>query len=203
MVPTTETAHRSPLNDFDGFEVLVCVCGGIAAYKVAQVVSTLVQRGAGVTVAMTRAARKFVGPATFQALSGRRVLTHLWHEHDTSDVQHIAMSGRADAVLVAPATANILGKINAGMADDLVTTLVICTDSPVLLAPSMNNRMWANPIVQRNVRSLREAGYRMVEPGEGWLACRSVGAGRMAEPEEIVQAVQGILNDRAQRAAKS
>jgi len=175
--------------DLSAYEVLVCVCGGIAAYKVCEVVSTLVQRGCGVTVAMTRAAKKFVGPTTFQALTGRRVLSGLWSAADPDDVQHIALTGTADLVLIAPATANIIGKIASGVADDVVTTLVISAASPVVLAPAMNDRMWANPIVQRNVATLKQHGFTLVGPGEGWLACRSIGPGRMAEPGEILETV--------------
>ncbi len=175
--------------DLTGYEILACVCGGIAAYKVCEVVSKLVQRGCGVTVAMTRAARKFVGPTTFQALTGRRVLTGLWSIDDADDVQHIALTGVADLVLIAPATANIIGKIATGIADDMVTTLVISAASPVILAPAMNDRMWANSIVQQNVATLKKHGYTLVGPGEGWLACRSIGPGRMAEPTEILETI--------------
>lgn len=189
--------------DLTGYELLVGVCGGIAAYKVCEVVSTLVQRGSGVTVTMTKAAKKFVGPATFPALTGRRVLTSLWQYDDAPDVQHIALTGSADLMLIAPATANTIGKIAAGIADDIVSTLVISAASPVILAPAMNDRMWANPIVQRNVESLSERGYKFVGPGEGWLACRSVGPGRMAEASEILLCVIEMLKaNRPKRIAK-
>jgi len=191
MHPEPDTAATT---DLGGYEVLACVCGGIAAYKVCEVVSKLVQRGVGVTVAMTRSARKFVGPTTFQALTGRRVLTSLWSTDDPDDVQHIAMTGAADLVLIAPATANIIGKIAAGIADDVVTTLVISTASPVILAPAMNERMWANPIVRQNIAALQKHGFTMVGPGEGWLACRSIGPGRMAEPTEILEIVVAKLS---------
>jgi len=179
VTPTTN-------NDLTGKGILVCVCGGISAYKVADVVSKLAQRGAGVTVAMTAAAQKFVTPLTFQALSGRAVLTDLWGSEHPGDVQHIALTAAADLVLVAPATANVIGKIAAGIADDLVTTLVISAASPVLLAPAMNDRMWNNPIVQDNVAKLKRLDYTFVAPAEGWLACRSVGPGRMAEGSDII-----------------
>ena len=151
----------SPDTDLAGYEVLACVCGGIAAYKVCEVVSKLIQRGAGVTVAMTRSAKKFVGPTTFQALTGRHVLTGLWSVDDPDDVQHIALTAAADLVLIAPATANIIGKIAAGIADDVVTTLVISAASPVILAPAMNDRMWANAIVQGNVARLKQHGFTL------------------------------------------
>ena len=186
-------ASDKEASDLDGYEVLVGVTGGIAAYKTCEVVSRLVQRGAGVTVAMTRSARKFVGAITFQALSGRRVLTNLWHDDRPGDVQHIALTGAADLLVVAPATANVIGKIASGIADDLLTTLVISAGSPVMLAPAMNERMWANRLVQRNVRILQESGYVFVGPSSGWMACRTVGLGRMAEAAEIIDAVANLL----------
>ncbi len=192
----TTKPDKPATSDLAGYEVLACVCGGIAAYKVCEVVSKLVQRGAGVTVAMTRSAKKFVGPTTFQALTGRRVLTNLWSVDDPDDVQHIALTGIADVVLIAPATANIIGKIASGIADDVVTTLVISAASPVVLAPAMNDRMWANPIVQHNVAKLKQHGFTMVGPGEGWLACRSIGPGRMAEAGEILKTVEDTLKSR-------
>ena len=182
-----------PNDDLRGYELLVAVTGGIAAYKVCDAVSKLVQRGAGVTVAMTRAARRFVSPLTFQALSGRGVLTDLWHASDSGDVQHIRLTSSADLLVVAPATANVLAKIAAGIADDVVTTLVVSADSPVMLAPAMNDRMWRNSIVQRNVRTLKECGYVFVGPAEGWLACRSVGPGRMVDSPELLEAIAAAL----------
>ena len=187
--------------DLTGYEVLVAVCGGIAAYKVCASVSRLVQRGVGVTVVMTRSARKLVGPATFQALSGRRVLTSLWKPTADYDSQHIHVTERADLCVVAPATANIIGKIAAGIADDLVSTLLAAAASPVLLAPAMNTRMWENPLVKANVARLEQAGFRLVGPGEGWLACRTIGMGRMAEPDEIVEAAAKLLKANPPRAA--
>ena len=199
-MPSKSDAFRQA--DLGGYEVLVGVSGGIAAYKVGEVVSTLVQRGAGVTVAMTRSARKFVAPMTFQALTGRRVLTGLWSFDHASDVQHIALTDAADLMLIAPATANIIGKIAGGIADDILTTLVISAGSPVVLAPAMNNRMWANPIVQGNVTRLTELGYKIIGPGEGWLACRSIGPGRMAEPHEILEAITPVLKTNPPRQSR-
>jgi phosphopantothenoylcysteine decarboxylase/phosphopantothenate--cysteine ligase len=194
-MPSSKTNQDKPaiqtqeIPDLASYEIIVAVSGGIAAYKVCEVVSRLVQRGAGVTVAMTRAARRFVTPLTFQALSGRPVLTDLWKTGDDADIQHINITTRADLLLVAPATANTIGKIAAGLADDVVTNLVISADSTVILAPAMNNRMWANRAVQRNVATVRADGLHIVGPGEGWLACRSVGPGRMVEAAELVEAV--------------
>jgi len=183
--------------DLRGREVLICVCGGIAAYKVAEVASRLVQRGAGVSVAMTRAARKFVGPVTFEALTGRPVLRSIWPTGGEADIEHIRRTERADVIIVAPATANILGKIAGGIADEVVSTLVISAAGPVLLAPAMNSRMWASPAVQHNLSVLKSRGFHVVGPGEGWLACRSVGPGRMAEPEQILEVLLPLLTSRS------
>lgn len=172
----------------------MAVTGGIAAYKVCEVVSRLVQRGAGVTVAMTRAARKFVTPLTFQALSSRPVLTDLWKTHDSGDIQHIQRTNRADLIVVAPATANAIGKFAGGLADDMVSNLVISADSPVMLAPAMNDRMWSCAAVQRNVETLRGDGFLIVGPAEGWLACRSVGAGRMSDSLDLIEAIATSLS---------
>lgn len=191
-MPTPRNKPSDP-KDLCGYEVLVAVSGGIAAYKVCEVVSRFVQGGAGVTVAMTRAARKFVGPVTFQALTGRRTLTNLWNPDEAARVEHIMATGLADLILIAPATANLIGKLAAGIADDLVTTMLLGAASPILMAPSMNDRMWANPLVQRNVAALKESGVRLVGPADGWMACRSVGLGRLADPVEIVEAAVTML----------
>jgi phosphopantothenoylcysteine decarboxylase/phosphopantothenate--cysteine ligase len=181
--------HAEPAGDLTGREVVVGVCGGIAAYKVCSVVSALVQRGCGVTCVMTRSARRFVTPLTFEALSGRKVLLSLWRPDYAYDAQHIQLTDRADLFLIAPATANIIAKIACGIADDLLSTLMAAVACPVIVAPTMNDRMWSNPVVQANVNRLRELGFMIVGPGDGWLACRSVGAGRMEEPEALVEAV--------------
>jgi phosphopantothenoylcysteine decarboxylase/phosphopantothenate--cysteine ligase len=189
------SSSDKPARDLTGYELLVGVCGGIAAYKVCEAVSALVQRGVGVTVAMTKAARKFVGPVTFQALTGRRVFTSLWQAGEEANAHHIALSETADLVLIAPATANIIAKMAAGIADDLVSTLVVSAVSPVVLAPAMNERMWANPIVQRNVTALTEHGCRFIGPAEGWLACGHIGPGRMVEPPELVDVIVRTLKE--------
>ena len=194
MTTSSQPSETPSAADLTGCEVIVVVAGGIAAYKTCDVVSRLVQRGAGVTVAMTRSARKFVGPATFEALSGRAVLTSLWRGHDPRDVQHVSATQQADLFLAAPATANLIAKFACGIADDLVSTLFTSVDSMVLLAPSMNDRMWRHPIVQRNLKTLREIGCQTVGPDEGWLACRSVGAGRLAAPQEIVDRAEALLH---------
>lgn len=182
-------AARDASDDLRGYEVVVAVCGGIAAYKVCTVVSRLAQRGAGITVVMTEAATKFVTPLTFESLSLRRVFTSAWESEGYPDPQHLRLTESADLFLVAPCTANTIGKIAGGIADDLVSTMVMSTDCPVVLAPAMNTRMWNNPIVQGNVKTLAKAGYEIIMPAEGWLACRTVGAGRLPEPEDLIDAV--------------
>ena len=190
-------------DDLVGYEVVVGIGAGIAAYKVCHVVSRLVQRGCGVTVAMTANATHFVGPITFQALSARPVFTTGWEVPGYSDQQHLRLTETADLFLVAPATADLIGKFAAGIADDLVTTLMIGRDCPALLAPAMNTRMWNNPFVQRNLATLREAGFTFIDPEEGWLACRTVGAGRMAEAETILGVVGSRLTETLPRGHKT
>ena len=184
----------APATDpFTGREIIVAVCGGIAAYKTADIVSKLVQRGAGVTVAMTPDAQRFITPLTLQALSGRPVLTDPFDLIDSADPQHIGLTERAALMLVAPATANIIGKVACGLSDDLVSLMIVAAACPVVFAPAMNNRMWANPIVQANSAKLCENGYRFIGPDDGWLACRNVGPGRLAEPQRIIDELGGIL----------
>ena len=179
----------------NGHDIVLCVTGGIAAYKAADLASKLRQRGANVTVAMTDAAQRLVAPITFEAVSGHRVATTLWPPPGTRPLDHISLAERAELIVVAPATANFLAKIAAGIADDVVTATVTAAfpSVPLLVAPAMNAGMWANPVVQRNVQTLKDLGVRMVGPGEGWLACGTSGPGRMAEPDEILAAVEAAL----------
>jgi phosphopantothenoylcysteine decarboxylase/phosphopantothenate--cysteine ligase len=189
----TSTANQSTL-PLTGREIIVGVCGGIAAYKVADVVSKLVQLGAGVTVCMTSDAAKFVTPLTFEALSGRRVHTDTFSLVESADPQHIALTERADLMLVAPATANLLAKVAHGLCDDLVSLMVCAAACPVVFAPAMNNRMWENPITRENVAKLQGHGYRFIGPEAGWLACRNTGPGRLSEPRTIVDVVVKALD---------
>lgn len=176
--------------DLAGKSILVCVTGGIAAYKVCDVVSKLAQRGADVTVAMTAAATKFVGPATFQALSANPVYTDLWEHVDTKDPQHIRLAQKVALILVAPCTADMIGKMANGLADDLVSTILLAANPKnVLVAPAMNEEMWNHPATKRNVARLNEDGIEMIGPGSGWQACRTVGVGRMSESADIIEAV--------------
>ena len=179
-----------------GARVLVGVTGGIAAYKTATLVSALAQRGAEVTVAMTEGATRFVGELTFQALSGRPVYTSPWTHIEAHDPQHIALARSFDAAVVAPCTMDCLARLACGRTDDVVTLILSAVDraaTPVLLAPSMNRVMWAQPATQRNVRTLVEDGFELVGPGEGWQACREVGPGRMSEPEALLAALDAAL----------
>src|SRR5450432_1864367 len=165
-----------------GREIIVAVCGGIAAYKSADIVSKLVQLGAGVTVAMTAGAQKFITPLTFQALSGRQVRTDTFDLVDSSDPQHIALTERAHLMIVAPATTNIIAKVACGLTDDLVSLMICAAACPVVFAPAMNNRMWDHPVAKENIAKLTTIGYQFIGPEAGWLACRNTGVGRMSEP---------------------
>jgi phosphopantothenoylcysteine decarboxylase/phosphopantothenate--cysteine ligase len=176
-----------------GREIVVAICGGIAAYKVAEIVSALVQKGAGVTVCMTAEAQKFITPLTFQALSGRPVRTSTFDLVESSDPQHIGLTERADLMLVAPATNNIIAKVAHGLCDDLVSLMICAAACPVVFAPAMNNRMWEHPIAKENVAKLQGIGYRFIGPDAGWLACRNVGPGRLSEPQAIVAEVTTML----------
>ncbi len=164
--------------------------GGIAAYKTAALVSQLVQAGAGVSVVMTSAAREFIGPATFAALTGRPVYEDTFDEPRYPLGAHIELAERGHLLCIAPATANVLAKAATGLADDLLSTLLLSFTGPVLLAPAMNCEMWEKPAVQRNVAQLRDDGVHFVDPEEGWLSCRRRGVGRMAASEKIFAAIE-------------
>ena len=166
--------------------VALGVTGCIAAYKAVEVLRGLQKRGASVRVVMTRHATEFVTPLTFQSISGFPVITDMFAPRDDPEIKHIQLAQSIDLLLVAPATANALAKFANGIADDFLSTLYISTTSPVLVAPAMNVEMWAHPATRENVRRLRERGVEFVDPEEGYLACRTVGAGRLAEPERIV-----------------
>jgi phosphopantothenoylcysteine decarboxylase/phosphopantothenate--cysteine ligase len=170
------------------------VAGGIAAYKAAELVRLLDKAGAQVDVAMTARAQKFVGPMTFQALTRRPVFTDLFSLTEEATIGHIQLADQADLVVIAPATASSLARLAAGQADDAVTAIALATRAPVLLAPSMNVNMWSHPLTRANVGRLVEvAGYRVVGPGDGFLACRWTGPGRLAEPADIVEAAAHVL----------
>ncbi|TMU87837.1 bifunctional phosphopantothenoylcysteine decarboxylase/phosphopantothenate--cysteine ligase CoaBC [Bacillus sp. BHET2] len=172
-----------------GKKILLCVSGGIAVYKAAALTSKLVQSGAEVKVIMTESAQKFVAPLTFQALSRQDVYWDTFDEKDPSRIAHIDLADWADLVLVAPATANIIGKLANGIADDMITTTILATTAGVWVAPAMNVHMYDHPAVKRNIETLYQFGYQFVEPSEGYLACGYVGKGRLEEPEKVVELV--------------
>ncbi|RMG08658.1 MAG: phosphopantothenoylcysteine decarboxylase [Planctomycetota bacterium] len=171
--------------------ILLCVTGSIAAYKAADLASKLTQAGHEVTAVLSEAATRLVGPATFQNLTGQRVFVDLWEPE--GQTQHIALTDAADLVVVAPATANIIAKMAHGLADEVVSTTLLAVRCPVLVCPAMNTRMWEHPAVRRNVAQLREDGRHVLEPPAGALACGHVGRGRLAEPEDILAAVERLL----------
>lgn len=166
--------------------IVVGVTGGIAAYKAAEIVSRLTKQGAKVFVIMTESATKLVAPLTFRSLSANPVYVDMWAEPKIWNVEHIALAERAELFLIAPCTANVIGKIAGGIADDMLTTTVMATQAPVVIAPAMNVNMYGNPIVQGNLAKLRGLGYDIIEPDEGRLACGTYGRGRLPEPERIV-----------------
>lgn len=173
--------------------VVIGVSGGIAVYKTLDVISRLRKLGVNVHVIMTKSATEFVTPLSFQSLSQNYVVCDMFEEPKTWDVEHISLAKKADVFLVAPATANVIGKISNGIADDMLTTTIMATKGKVLIAPAMNTNMYENPIVQRNISILKELGYNFVEPESGRLACGDVGKGKLATPETIVDEVVKLL----------
>ncbi len=171
-------------------KILVCVTGGIAVYKAVALVSKLSQAGADVKVIMTESAKEFVTPLTFQAMSRNDVFFDTFDEKDSKVIAHIDLADWANLIIVAPATANVLGKVANGIADNMVTTTLLATTAEVWFAPAMNVDMYKNKAVMRNIDALSNDGYRFIEPSEGFLACGYVGKGRLEEPERIVEIVQ-------------
>jgi phosphopantothenoylcysteine decarboxylase/phosphopantothenate--cysteine ligase len=168
----------------------VGVSGGIAAYKTADIVSKLVQKGADVFVIMTKNATQFVNPLTFQALTGNRTTVDQFDPQLLTAPAHIKLSEEANLMLIAPATANIIGKIACGIADDALTTTVLSVNCPILIAPAMNQRMFKNKVVQENLKKLTKRGIKVIHPEEGYLACGEIGVGRLAGVEKILSAVK-------------
>ena len=174
-------------------KIVMGVTGGIAAYKAAELVRELVRRGAKVRVVMTDHACKFVTPLTFETLSGNPVSTELFWTPGSFEIGHISIAEFAELIVIAPATANIIGKMAAGLADDLLTSVLLATEAPILLCPAMNSKMYTNPVVQENLVSLVSRGHAVLEPGYGELACRAEGQGRLAEPADIAEEIESIL----------
>ena len=183
----------------DNLHILLGVTGGVAAYKAVDLASKLTAAGAEVKTVMTDAACRLVGPKSFEAVTQSAVFTTMWSTPEEFNVGHIALVGWADVVVVAPATANTIGKIANGICDDLLST-VLCACWPLtqsaktLLAPAMNNNMWANPAVQSNVETIKKRGFQLIGPVEGRLACGTHGLGRMAEPQDILNTIEEIVS---------
>ena len=190
-------------SELSGYEILLGVSGGIAAYKSAALCSLLVKSGAGVTVVMTEHAQRFVGAVTFGTLSGRMVYRDLFEAERLYEAGHISLTERADLIVVAPATANIMAKMACGLCDDLLSTVMCAAESDVLLAPAMNQRMWENPATQGNVERLKHWGCHFVGPESGRLACGETGIGRMSEPETILERIGELLAGQRPKAPAS
>jgi phosphopantothenoylcysteine decarboxylase/phosphopantothenate--cysteine ligase len=197
--PARRTGYARPVIDpaLKDKHIVVGVAAGIAAYKAAELVRLLTKAGAQIQVVMTAKARHFIGELTFQALTGRHVFFDLFDLTQESEIGHIQVADRADLVIIAPATANTIARLAAGMATDALGAVVLATRAPLLLAPSMNVNMWSHPITQANVRRLMDvSGAAVVGPGDGFLACRWTGPGRLAEPADIVEAAARLLSVR-------
>lgn len=177
-----------------GKTILIGVTGSIAAYKVCDLVRRLVEREATVHVMMTKSAREFVTPLTLQTLSGNPVHSELFSLSDEQEISHIALADKADLIVIAPATANILAKTAHGLCDDLISTVICATRAPILFAPSMNVHMWQNPITQENVLKLRKLGHTVLEPAEGSLACGYEGKGRLLEINTLIEEIERRLS---------
>jgi len=189
-----ESNYMSTKNQFKGKKIGIGVTGSVAAYKAVEIVSYLNQQGASVTVLMTEAATKFVTPLTFQTLSHNQVITDLFSQDYEFDPQHIALAEKLDVLLIAPASGNIIGKIASGIADDVLSTLVMSLKpSKVIIAPAMNEKMYLNPIVQNNIARLKKQSYHFIEPENGHLACGS-GLGRLASFDTIIKYLASIVN---------
>ncbi len=171
-------------------KLLLGITGGIAAYKAAELVRLLVKQGMDVQVVMTEAASHFITPLTLQALSGKRVFTDIWDESIPNGMPHIELSRNADVILIAPASADFMAKLVHGAADDLLSTLCLARDCPLLVAPAMNKQMWENPATQRNIHQLQQDGVQILGPGSGDQACGETGLGRMLEPEQLMAALE-------------
>ncbi len=177
-----------------GSKILLGVTGGVSAYKSCYLASLLVREGACLEVVMTEASLKFVGKASFSALTGKDVHTDIFGRVEGVNALHIHLAEWADVIVVAPATANTISKFACGLGDNLLVSTILAARCPILLAPAMNVNMWNNRFVRSNVSRLKEAGFNFVGPGEGRLACGSEGSGRMAEPEEILKAIDDLLH---------
>jgi phosphopantothenoylcysteine decarboxylase/phosphopantothenate--cysteine ligase len=177
----------------NGKNIVIGVCGGIAAYKAADLISSLIKYNANVDVIMTKSSQQFISPLTFQTLSGNKVIKNMFDEPKNYDVEHISLAKKADLFVVIPATANIIGKIANGIADDMLTTTVMATEAPILFVPAMNSNMYNNKIVKRNIETLKNNGYFFVPPQSGRLACGDYGEGKLAEIDDILERTTELL----------
>lgn len=177
----------------NGKKIVLGVTGGIAAYKCVDLASRLRKQGAEVHVILTRGAQNFVTETAMREISGNPVVTSMWGEIHNYDVEHIALANLADVVLIAPATANVLAKAAAGIADDMLTTTVLATRAPIFFAPAMNSNMYENPVTQQNISTLQQRGWQLIEPASGHLACGTSGIGRMPEPAELVEVLENYF----------
>lgn len=176
------------------YHIVLGVTGSIAAYKAVELVSCLMKQGNRVVVIMTSTAQRFVSPVTFRSISHNRVVTDLFIDNENYDPNHVSLAEQADLLVVAPATANFIGKVASGIADDALTCTVMAARSPVIIAPAMNDSMYLNPIVQDNIKKLTHHGYRIIEPEEGRLCTGRIGKGRLAAVEKIVGVIEEVLN---------
>ena len=175
---------------FKDKNVVLGVCGGIAAYKIASLASALAKQGANVFVIMTKNATNFITPTTFETLTSNKCIVDTFDRNFNFEVEHIALAKKADVVLIAPATANVIGKISNGIADDMLTTTILACTCPVIISPAMNTRMYNNKIVKDNIKRLEDYGYEIIKPASGYLACGDCGEGKMPEPKELLEYIE-------------
>ena len=180
---------------FNNLNIVVGITGGIAAYKACGIVSYLKREGANVDVIMTKNACEFITPLTLETLSGNKVVIDMFNSPDYMDVKHISLAKKADLFLIVPATANIIGKVANGIADDMLSTTIMATKAPVIFAPAMNNGMFENPIVQDNIKKLQNYGYKIIEPSIGHLACGYEAKGKLAKSEDIINYVKVLTKE--------
>lgn len=181
---------------FKNLNIVVGITGGIAAYKACSIVSCLKQQRANVDVIMTKNACKFITPLTLETLSNNKVIVDMFQRPDYIDVKHITLAKKADLFLIVPATANIIGKVANGIADDMLSTTIMATKSPVIFSPAMNNAMYENPIVQDNLKKLKSYGYKIIEPSIGHLACGYEAKGKLPKNEEIIEYINVLVKER-------
>lgn len=181
---------------FNNLNIVVGITGGIAAYKACGIVSFLKGQGANVDVIMTKNACEFITPLTLETLSGNKVVTDMFERPDYIDVKHISLARKADLFLIVPATANIIGKVANGIADDMLSTTIMATTAPVIFAPAMNNGMYENKVVQHNLEKLKNYGYRIIEPAVGHLACGYEAKGKLPKNEEIIDYVKVLVKEK-------